>query len=89
MSDTPYDQIKVELCEKCGWAMKFPGKPCRCELKRESNQLRAQLAEAESSLKALRAECLRLSRENVELRRGAPLERVLSPNDSRVTDYTD
>lgn len=58
-------------------------------LERENNQLRATLAEAESSLSAIRAECLRLSRENLELRRGALLERVISPNDSRVTEYTD
>ncbi len=25
-------QVSGELCEKCGWAMKFPGEPCRCEL---------------------------------------------------------
>jgi len=24
-----------ELCESCGWAMRFPGQPCRCELERE------------------------------------------------------
>ena len=25
-------QVSGELCEACGWAMKFPGEPCRCEL---------------------------------------------------------
>ena len=25
-------QVSGELCEKCGWAMKFPEEPCRCEL---------------------------------------------------------
>lgn len=34
-------------------------------------------------------ELLRQGREMVEKQRGAPLERVLSPNDSRVTDYSD
>jgi len=28
-------QIMGELCESCGWAMRFPGQPCRCELERE------------------------------------------------------
>jgi hypothetical protein len=26
------DQIMGELCPLCGWAMKFPGEPCRCEI---------------------------------------------------------
>lgn len=47
------------------------------------------IAELEESVSHLRAECLRLSRENIELRRGAPLEKVISPDDVRVTDYTD
>ena len=25
-------QVSGELCEACGWAMKFPDEPCRCEL---------------------------------------------------------
>ena len=25
------EQVSGELCDKCGWAMKFPGEPCRCE----------------------------------------------------------
>jgi hypothetical protein len=25
-------QVSGELCEACGWAMKFPSEPCRCEL---------------------------------------------------------
>jgi hypothetical protein len=25
-------QVSGELCEACGWDMKFPGEPCRCEL---------------------------------------------------------
>jgi FtsZ-binding cell division protein ZapB len=28
-------QTMGELCESCGWAMRFPGQPCRCELERE------------------------------------------------------
>jgi uncharacterized protein YhaN len=27
-------QVSGELCDKCGWAMKFPGEPCRCELEK-------------------------------------------------------
>jgi hypothetical protein len=26
------NQIMGELCESCGWAMRFPDQPCRCEL---------------------------------------------------------
>ncbi len=26
------EQVSGELCPKCGWAMKFPGESCRCEL---------------------------------------------------------
>lgn len=25
-------QVSGELCDKCGWAMRFPSEPCRCEL---------------------------------------------------------
>ena len=33
-------QVSGELCEKCGWAMKFPGEKCRCELLAEVERLR-------------------------------------------------
>jgi hypothetical protein len=36
-------QVSGELCEECGWAMKFPGEPCRCDLERENIKLRAQV----------------------------------------------
>lgn len=39
----PYDQTKGELCDKCGWAMKFPSEPCRCELELEVKALHSQL----------------------------------------------
>lgn len=48
MSD--YDQTKGELCDKCGWAMKFPDEPCRCELERENAELRYALEIALGSL---------------------------------------
>ena len=34
-------QLSGELCEKCGWAMKFPGEKCRCELLAEVERLTA------------------------------------------------
>ncbi len=43
------NQIMGELCESCGWAMRFPDQPCRCELERELAEAREQrdaLAEA-------------------------------------------
>lgn len=48
-----------------------------------------RIAELEQSLAYFRSECINLTRKNIELVRGAPLERVLSPNDTRVTDYHD
>jgi len=36
-------QIMGELCESCGWAMRFPDQPCRCELERELAEARDQL----------------------------------------------
>jgi DNA-binding transcriptional MerR regulator len=35
-------QVSGELCEKCGWAMKFPGEKCRCELLAEVERLTAE-----------------------------------------------
>ena len=32
-------QITGELCDKCGWAMKFPDEPCRCELEEKIRYL--------------------------------------------------
>ena len=37
-------QVSGELCEKCGWAMKFPGEKCRCELLAEVERLTAERA---------------------------------------------
>ena len=34
-------QVSGELCEKCGWSMKFPGEKCRCELVVEVERLTA------------------------------------------------
>ena len=34
------NQVSGELCPKCGFAMKFPGEPCRCELEAEVKKLR-------------------------------------------------
>lgn len=48
-----------------------------------------RIAELEQSLAYFRSECINLNRKNIELVRGAPLERILSPKDPRVTDYTD
>jgi hypothetical protein len=35
-------QIMGELCESCGWAMRLPDQPCRCELERELAEARQQ-----------------------------------------------
>ena len=34
-------QVSGELCASCGWAMKFPGEPCRCELLTKVERLTA------------------------------------------------
>lgn len=34
-------QVSGELCEKCGWAMKFPKEKCRCDLLAEVERLTA------------------------------------------------
>ena len=40
------EQVTGEICDRCGWAMKFPDEPCRCELEKELNYYKA-LAESE------------------------------------------
>jgi len=40
------EQVSGELCEKCGWAMKFPTDLCRCELERENAALRIEIKDA-------------------------------------------
>lgn len=30
------NQMTGDLCDKCGYAMKFPDEPCRCELESEN-----------------------------------------------------
>jgi hypothetical protein len=37
-------QVSGELCEACGWAMKFPGEMCRCELLKEVERLTSENA---------------------------------------------
>jgi DNA-binding protein H-NS len=36
-------QTMGELCESCGWAMRLPDEPCRCELERERDEARETL----------------------------------------------
>ena len=37
------EQTKGELCNDCGWSMKFPDEPCRCELVKENEKLKKEL----------------------------------------------
>ena len=46
-------QVSGELCDKCGWAMKFPEELCRCELEEENKRLRELLAEAIHALQGV------------------------------------
>ena len=42
-------QVSAELCDKCGWAMKFPGEECcKCKSERLEQELE-RIAEGESS----------------------------------------
>ena len=43
-------QVSGELCEKCGWAMKFPGEKCRCELLAEVERLTVEREESEHQM---------------------------------------
>jgi len=38
-------QVSGVLCEKCGWAMRFPDEPCRCELADALEAAQARIAE--------------------------------------------
>ena len=33
-------QVMGIECERCGWAMKFPNRPCRCELEAELREIK-------------------------------------------------
>ena len=39
------EQVSGTLCDKCGWAMKFPGESCRCELQMQVEMLRNALVQ--------------------------------------------
>ena len=55
-------QVSGELCQACGWAMKFPGEPCRCELLRwrdEWASFKARTMEQGASAFARGAEAMR------------------------------
>jgi DNA repair exonuclease SbcCD ATPase subunit len=62
-----------ELCESCGWAMRFPGQPCRCELERDL----ANLKESITSLS--HPNCRDLLRERDE---------ALRDRDNALSDWT-
>jgi hypothetical protein len=55
----------------------------------ECRVLLEKSTEKQAAEQARWKEMLRQGREQVERQRGAPLERILSPNDIRVTDYSD
>lgn len=37
------EQVSGVLCDACGWAMKFPGEPCRCEIVKQLDETRAEV----------------------------------------------
>ncbi len=57
-------QVSGELCEACGWAMRFPGESCRCELVKwrdEWEAFKAHTMEQGASSFARGAEAMRTS----------------------------
>jgi hypothetical protein len=55
-------QVSGELCEKCGWAMKFPGESCRCELVKwrdEWEAFKARMTQQDASSFRRGAEAMR------------------------------
>jgi hypothetical protein len=55
-------QVSGELCEACGWAMKFPGEPCRCEMVKwrdEWEAFKARMTEQDASSFRRGAEAMR------------------------------
>jgi hypothetical protein len=38
------EQVSGVLCDDCGWAMKFPNEPCRCQIVKQLDEARAELA---------------------------------------------
>jgi len=38
------EQVSGVLCDDCGWAMKFPGEPCRCEVVKQLDEARVEVA---------------------------------------------
>jgi hypothetical protein len=55
-------QVSGELCEACGWAMKFPGEPCRCETVKwrdEWEAFKARMTEQDASSFRRGAEAMR------------------------------
>jgi hypothetical protein len=37
------EQVSGVLCDDCGWAMKFPDEPCRCEIVKQLEEARAEV----------------------------------------------
>ena len=64
-------QVSGELCDKCGWAMRFPQEPCRCELEAENTKLRKLAYFGEHHFPDLtwKVRCEELLKENKELRK--------------------
>lgn len=50
------EQVSGTLCDECGWAMKFPGEPCRCELLEQRGATYRRGAEA---MREAAASCLK------------------------------
>jgi len=37
------EQVSGVLCDDCGWAMKFPNEPCRCEVVKQLDEALAEV----------------------------------------------
>jgi len=80
-------QVSGELCEKCGWAMKFPDEPCRCELLAEVMRLRRELEDCQEDLRDHKEERLRLRGEVHRLTNRSAFEAGVQAGREQVISY--
>jgi len=46
------NQVSGVLCDDCGWAMKFPNEPCRCEVVKQRDEARAKVERLKAQIAA-------------------------------------
>jgi hypothetical protein len=69
-------QVSGELCEACGWAMKFPGEPCRCALLDEVERLKSDPLPAAAWVREVERAAYRRGAQEASERAKAEVERL-------------